>query len=83
MAVTLTLSIEDETLQRLRRVADERRTTIETVAEDALLAFAECPVPPDDDEHALEQIRAGLAEADRGEFVAAEEVEAFFAKYRR
>ncbi|MCA1538254.1 hypothetical protein I6F21_37890 [Bradyrhizobium sp. NBAIM03] len=82
MVKALTLRVDDETLRRLERVAAGQKTTIELVAEEALLAVMDYPAPPDDDERALEQILIGVEEADRGTFAGEEEVEAVFAKYR-
>lgn len=83
MSAALTLTFDDETLARLTRVAEDRQMSAEAVAAMAVEVFLDGQDHEYElDDDALEQIRAGLAEADRGEFASDEEVERVFAKYR-
>lgn len=67
MSAALTLTFDDETLGRLTRAAAERDMSAEAVAAMAVKVFlADQDFDYELDDHALEQIRIGLAEAQRG-----------------
>ena len=76
MSGSLTLPIDDLTLARIDALATAREMSRESfvrrVIDERLV----------DEEYALEQIRAGMAEAARGEYASAEDVEAVFTRYR-
>lgn len=84
MSAALTLTFDDETLGRLTRAAAERDMSAEAVAAMGVKVFlADQDFDYELDDHALEQIRIGLAEAERGEFATDEEVERAFNRYRQ
>jgi predicted transcriptional regulator len=72
----LNLILDEALLAKLDQAASVRSTSREAVATDALLTFVE------NEEHAVEQIRQGLAEAERGEFASAEDVARVFRRNR-
>ncbi len=73
---TLSFRTDEETKSRLDRLAGARRRDRSFLINEAIEQFLEL----NDWQEA--QIRAGIEEADRGEFASEEEVEAVFAKWR-
>ncbi len=84
MSTPLTLTLDENTSSRLLAAAAERRMSAEAVARIAVSAFLDLEGEDYElDRHAVEQIEAGLREAEQGEFASDEEVERIFDKHRR
>ena len=73
---TLSFRTDEETKSRLDRLAGARRRDRSFLINEAIEQFLELS------DWQEKQIRAGIEEADRGEFATEEEVEAVFAKWR-
>lgn len=76
MAAQLTLTLDDATVARLDSVAASRETDRREILMDAVQTYLA------DETYALEQIAAGLAEAERGEFATDEEVKRVLNRHR-
>ena len=73
---TLSFRTDEETKSRLDRLAGARRRDRSFLINEAIEQYLEL------NDWQETQIRAGIEEADRGEFATEEEVEAVFAKWR-
>jgi predicted transcriptional regulator len=71
----ITVHLPDETVARLSRLADRLSKPADNVVADAIEDFLAR------EEWQMAEIEAGLAEAYRGEFAPADEVNAVFASY--
>ena len=76
MTAAFTIRLDDETLAKLDALAADTDRSRSWLATKAIETYVELNA------WQVEQIKAGLAEADRGEFATEQEVEAVFAKYR-
>lgn len=86
MSAALTLSVETETLMRLQRAAAARNMTPAALAEAALELFLEtASLEPDAplQDWQRERTLRGIADADRGAFVGAQEIDRIRGKYDR
>lgn len=83
MSAALTIPMDEETLARVDEIATLQETTRQAVVEQALASYLDKMTPPDDDDDALAQIEAGIAEAERGDFASDEEVEQAFKRTGR
>jgi predicted transcriptional regulator len=79
MATTpvVTVRLEPELRQRLDRLARAQRRSRSFVATEAIREYVQV------NEWQIEETQKALAEADRGEFATAQEVQRVLAKYRR
>ncbi len=76
MTAAFTIRLDDETLAKLDALAADTDRSRNWLVAKAIENYVELNA------WQIEQIKAGLAEADRGEFATEQEVEAVFAKYR-
>lgn len=76
MTAAFTIRLDDETLAKLDALAADTDRSRNWLAAKAIESYVELNA------WQIEQIKEGIAEADRGEFATEEEVEAVFAKYR-
>ncbi|MBR0555472.1 ribbon-helix-helix protein, CopG family [Ciceribacter sp. L1K23] len=72
---SITVRIPDETAARLDRLAEKLARPADSVAADAIEAFVAR------EEWRIEEIEAGINEADRGDFVSEDEVNAVFTRF--
>lgn len=76
MREVLTIRVDRRTKQRLEKLATATERTKSFLAVEAIRAYLDL------NEWQIQAIRAGLREADAGEFATGAEVEAVFAKWR-
>lgn len=76
MSTTMTVRIEDETRERLERLAQATQRSKSFLAAEAIRAFVES------NEWQIGEIKAALAEADAGDFASDEEVAALAHTWR-
>lgn len=76
MTAAFTIRLDDETLAKLDALAADTDRSRNWLAAKAIESYVELNA------WQIEQIKAGLAEADRGEFATDEEVRSVFDKYR-
>ena len=76
MTAAFTIRLDDETLAKLDALAADTDRSRNWLAAKAIENYIELNA------WQIEQIKAGLAEADRGEFATDEEVRSVFDKYR-
>ena len=76
MTAAFTIRLDDEMLAKLDALAADTDRSRNWIAAKAIQDYVELNA------WQIEQIKAGIAEADRGEFATDEEVEAVFRKYR-
>ena len=76
MTAAFTIRLDDEKLAKLDALAADMDRSRSWIAAKAIENYVELNA------WQIAQIKAGIAEADRGEFATPEEVEAVFAKYR-
>jgi predicted transcriptional regulator len=76
MTAAFTIRLDDETLAKLDALAADTDRSRNWLAAKAIEDYVELNA------WQIERIKDGIAQADRGEFATAEEVEAVFAKYR-
>jgi RHH-type rel operon transcriptional repressor/antitoxin RelB len=75
--VALSVTLPSETKERLERLATEAATSPSELAAEAIRSYLDLQ------EWQVEEIRAGVREADAGEFASADEVRSVFAKWTR
>lgn len=76
MTAAFTIRLDDETLAKLDALAADTDRSRNWLAAKAIESYVALNA------WQIEQIKAGLAEADRGEFATDEEVRSVFDKYR-
>lgn len=76
MLEVMTIRVDSKTKQRLEKLAGTTARTKSFLAAEAIRAYLDL------NEWQIKEIRAGLREADAGEFASDAEVEAVFAKWR-
>ena len=76
MLEVMTIRVDRKTKQRLEKLADATDRTKSFLAAEALRSYLDL------NEWQIQEIRAGLREADAGNFASDAEVEAVFAKWR-
>ena len=76
MTAAFTIRLDDETLAKLNALAADTDRSRNWLAAKAIESYVA------QNAWQIEQIKAGLAEADRGEFATDEEVRSVFDKYR-
>lgn len=76
MTAAFTIRLDDETLAKLDALAADTDRSRNWLAAKAIESYVA------QNAWQIEQIKAGLAEADRGEFATDEEVRSVFDKYR-
>ena len=77
MSTTMTIRLEDETRDRLDKLAEATHRSRSFLAAEAIRDYVKL------NEWQVGEIRAALKEADRGEFASAGEVKRFFQRWRR
>lgn len=77
MSTTMTIRLEDETRDRLDKLAEATKRSRSFLAAEAVREYVEL------NEWQVGEIRAALKEADRGEFASTSEVKRFFGRWRR
>jgi predicted transcriptional regulator len=75
MSQSVTLELDDETLQALDHLANRTERSRTEIISDAVRGYIEVQ------EWQLAKIQAGIAAADRGDFVSEEEIERIVQKY--
>jgi predicted transcriptional regulator len=75
MSQSVTLELDDETLQALDHLANRTERSRTEIISDAVRGYIEVQ------EWQLAKIQAGIAAADRGDFVSEEEIERIEQKY--
>lgn len=76
MSTTMTIRLEDETRDRLDRLAEATQRSRSFLAAEAIREFVEL------NEWQISEIREGIKEADRGEFASDAEMKEFFDYWR-
>jgi len=76
MLEVMTIRVDRKTKQRLEKLADATERTKSFLAAEAIRAYLDL------NEWQIQEIRAGLREADAGDFASDAEVETVFAKWR-
>ena len=76
MLEVMTIRVDRKTKQRLEKLADATDRTKSFLAAEAIRSYLDL------NEWQIQEIRAGLREADAGAFASDAEVEAVFAKWR-
>lgn len=77
MLEVMTIRVDQKTKRRLEKLADATERTKSFLAAEAIRSYLDL------NEWQIQEIRAGVREADAGDFAADAEVEATFAKWRR
>jgi RHH-type transcriptional regulator, rel operon repressor / antitoxin RelB len=77
MLEVMTIRVDQKTKRRLEKLADATERTKSFLAAEALRSYLDL------NEWQIQEIRAGVREADAGDFASDAEVEATFAKWRR
>jgi predicted transcriptional regulator len=77
MLEMMTIRVDQKTKRRLEKLADATERTKSFLAAEALRSYLDL------NEWQIQEIRAGVREADAGDFASDTEVEATFAKWRR
>jgi predicted transcriptional regulator len=76
MLEVMTIRVDQKTKRRLERLANATERTKSFLAAEAIRSYLDL------NEWQIQEIRAGLREADAGDFASDTEVEAVFAKWR-
>jgi predicted transcriptional regulator len=76
MSSTMTIRLEDEVKDRLDQLAEATRRSKSFLAAEAIREFVE------NNEWQIDEIRAGLKEADAGDFAAEKDVSALARKWK-
>ena len=76
MSTTMTIRLEDETRDRLDKLAEATKRSRSFLAAEAIRDYVKL------NEWQVGEIRGALKEADRGEFASANEVKRFFDRWR-
>lgn len=76
MSTTMTVRLEDDIKDRLERLAESTQRSKSFLAAEAIREFVEL------NEWQIAETRAALAEADAGDFVSEQDVEAVAAKWK-
>lgn len=76
MLEVMTIRVDQKTKRRLEKLADATERTKSFLAAEALRSYLDL------NEWQIQEIRAGVREADAGDFASETEVEAVFAKWR-
>lgn len=76
MLEVMTIRVDQKTKQRLEKLADATERTKSFLAAEAIRSYLDL------NEWQIQEIRAGLREADAGDFASDAEVESVFAKWR-
>lgn len=76
MTAAFTIRLDDEMLAKLDALAADTDRSRSWIAAKAIESYVELNA------WQIARVREGIAEADRGEFAAPEEIDAVFAKYR-
>lgn len=77
MLEVMTIRVDQKTKRRLEKLADATERTKSFLAAEALRSYLDL------NEWQIQEIRAGVREADAGDFASDAEVEATFTKWRR
>jgi RHH-type transcriptional regulator, rel operon repressor / antitoxin RelB len=77
MSTTMTIRLEDDTKDRLDKLAEATQRSRSFLAAEAIREYVEL------NEWQVGEIRTAIAEADRGEFASDAEVKRFFDGWRR
>jgi predicted transcriptional regulator len=77
MLEVMTIRVDQKTKRRLEKLADATERTKSFLAAEALRSYLDL------NEWQIQEIRAGVREADAGDFASDAEVETTFAKWRR
>lgn len=77
MSTTMTIRLEDDTKDRLDKLAEATQRSRSFLAAEAIREYVEL------NEWQVGEIRAAIDEADRGEFASDAEVKSFFDGWRR
>lgn len=77
MLEVMTIRVDQKTKRRLEKLADATERTKSFLAAEALRSYLDL------NEWQIQEIRAGVREADAGDFASDVEVETTFAKWRR
>ncbi|MFC4250397.1 CopG family ribbon-helix-helix protein [Sinimarinibacterium flocculans] len=77
MSTTMTIRLEDDTKDRLDKLAEATQRSRSFLAAEAIREYVEL------NEWQVSEIRTAIGEADRGAFAADDEVKRFFADWRR
>jgi predicted transcriptional regulator len=76
MLEVMTIRVDQKTKRRLEKLADATERTKSFLAAEAIRSYLDL------NEWQIQEIRAGLREADAGDFASDAEVEAVFVKWR-
>jgi predicted transcriptional regulator len=66
----------------IKTIRNQPEAVQDQIADNILQMIADAELPEEIDPEHLEGVLEGLAQADRGEFVPEEEMQAFFARYK-
>ncbi len=66
----------------IKTVRNQPEAVQDQIADNILQMIADAELPEEIDPEHLEGVLEGLAQADRGEFVSEEEMQAFFARFK-
>ena len=77
MSTTMTIRLEDDTKDRLDKLADATQRSRSFLASEAIREYIEL------NEWQIGEIRQAVEEADRGEFASEDDVKGFFDGWRR
>lgn len=75
MTTTMTIRLEESLKTRLDKIADATQRSKSFLANEALREYIDL------NEWQIKEIKAGIKEADRGDFASDEEIEAIFTKW--